>query len=619
MNNVRIANIVYGNDECALHYPGMYCKASAPIMPSSDRGFFVLEGKGTFDFTTYFNSLSVLKLRRYTKALFFGLHLELKGEGCEVSITRADAYSRYPDIVSDVVAVEAANDWSSLDVELPVDDQAIVMGFSISTQGRVEIKNSYYYAQVESKDLSEVELAIVTTTFKKERYVIPNIERIRSEIIESRLPYADRIHLYVVDNGRTLDAASLESRNVAVIPNPNAGGSGGFARGMIEALKQDPKATHVLLMDDDISVSPESIKRTYSLLTILNDEYRDAFIGGAMLNYEIGDVFLEDVGYMTKHGSFSPVKSNMRMSVLHEIVLNERWVPSEEQRRQMYASWWYCCIPTATIERNGLPLPLFVRCDDAEYSLRCKPRFITMNGICVWHMPFHSRYSAAVERYQTTRNTLIAQAVTGFAPESDFMQELDHNIRLELSKFNYVNAELVLDGLEDYLKGPDFIMSSIAEDRFMAANKKCEKLEPLDVIVRKASDMGIDVQDIAFNPRFSDVPRSRIISSYDRRSVNGQRLVKCSKKGKVAVVPAEGWANPAGELHGAETVVAIDAFTRQGAIRRKDVSKFRAAWNRYKKDLKEFERRRAELVRDYSSAREAMTSLEFWKSYLDIR
>lgn len=619
MSNIRIATIVFGYDKCALSYPGMYCKATAPVFPGSDRDAFVLSEKGTFDFTTYFNSLSVMKLRRYTKAQSFGLHLELKGESCEVSITRADAYSRCPDIASDVVAVEAANDWSFLDIELPDDGQAIVMGFSISTQGRVEIRDSYYYAQVEPKDLSEVELAIVTTTFKKERFVIPNIELVRSEIIESDYPYADRIHLNVIDNGRTLDAGSFESRNIAIIPNPNAGGSGGFARGMIEAMKQDPKATHVLLMDDDISVSPESIKRTYSLLTILNDEYRDAFIGGAMLNYEIGDVFLEDVGYMTKHGSFSPVKPNMRMSVLNEIVLNERWRPSEEQRRQMYASWWYCCIPVTTIERNGLPLPLFVRCDDAEYSLRCKPHFITMNGICVWHMPFHSRYSAAVERYQTTRNTLIAQAVTGFAPESNFMQELDYNIRLELSKFNYKNAELVLDGLEDYLKGPNFIMKPVAESRFMEASKKAEKLEPLDEVVYKASAMGIDIRDIALNPRFDDMPRSRIVSSYDRRSVNGQRIIKHSKKGKIAVVPAEGWANPAGEIHGAEAIIAIDIFCRQGAIRQKDVSRFNKIWNRYECDLKELRSRGRKLVCEYSEAREEMTSLGFWTDYFGLR
>ena len=78
----------------------------------------------------------------------------------------------------------------------------------------------------------------------------------------------------------------------------------------------------------------------------------------------------------------------------------------------------------STIEENGLPLPYFVRCDDAEYGVRCNKPFMTMNSICIWHESFHVRYNAAVERYQTTRNTLIAKFTTGFGANSDFMYEL---------------------------------------------------------------------------------------------------------------------------------------------------------------------------------------------------
>lgn len=39
-------------------------------------------------------------------------------------------------------------------------------------------------------------------------------------------------------------------------------------------------------MDDDVEVSPESILRTYNLLRIVNDEYAEAFVSGAMLNIE---------------------------------------------------------------------------------------------------------------------------------------------------------------------------------------------------------------------------------------------------------------------------------------------------------------------------------------------
>jgi hypothetical protein len=62
-------------------------------------------------------------------------------------------------------------------------------------------------------------------------------------------------------------------------------------------------------MDDDVAVSPESIKRTYNLLRLLKEEYRDAMISGAMLNFEIGEDQWEDIGFMTPEGHFRAVQA----------------------------------------------------------------------------------------------------------------------------------------------------------------------------------------------------------------------------------------------------------------------------------------------------------------------
>lgn len=43
---------------------------------------------------------------------------------------------------------------------------------------------------------------------------------------------------------------------------------------------------HALLMDDDIVIEPEALVKTYQILTLLKDEYEDAFIGGAMLRLD---------------------------------------------------------------------------------------------------------------------------------------------------------------------------------------------------------------------------------------------------------------------------------------------------------------------------------------------
>ena len=151
--------------------------------------------------------------------------------------------------------------------------------------------------------------------------------------------------MYVIDNGRTLDAEKLSGNRVQVVPNDNVGGAGGFTRGMITAMEQTPKATNILLMDDDVAVSPESIKRTYNLLRILKPEHREDMISGAMLNYEIGEDQWEDIGNMTQQGTFAGCKPPLRLTLFEDLVYNEMYTPTKWQRNNMYAAWWYCCIP----------------------------------------------------------------------------------------------------------------------------------------------------------------------------------------------------------------------------------------------------------------------------------
>ena len=221
---------------------------------------------------------------------------------------------------------------------------------------------------------------------------------------------AKNFYVHVIDNGRTLNKEELECDHLWIHPNPNTGGSGGFSRGIIEANLQKEPATHVLLMDDDVIILPESLKRTYRLLTLLKEEYKNHFISGAMLYYERMNEQHEDIGYVHDDGSYGPVKHRLDMQRLDAVVRNEEpWA----KRKNQYAGWWYCCIPTTVARLDNLPLPLFVRGDDVEYSLRNHAKFITMNSICVWHMGFTLKFNAAMELYQVHRNSLAIQAASG--------------------------------------------------------------------------------------------------------------------------------------------------------------------------------------------------------------
>lgn len=78
----------------------------------------------------------------------------------------------------------------------------------------------------------------------------------------------------VVDNGGTLPIC--ERPGMRLIRNRNFGGSGGFARVMLEYVK-DGSVDYVLLMDDDIVLEPSAIERSRALLCGLKPDYKDSF------------------------------------------------------------------------------------------------------------------------------------------------------------------------------------------------------------------------------------------------------------------------------------------------------------------------------------------------------
>lgn len=622
MTSMKFANILLETNPRSVAYPALYCRSDHPVIFNEAQGEWEMYGAGTFDFSTYFNSLSVRKLKQFTKAKSFTLHLELKGAACEVQQTMGDAFAHDPIEVEGVHrGLSASRQWQSVDMPLTITDDMVIVGFIIKTEGSVDIRNSYYELEIDG-DLNDVELVLSTTTFKKEAFIERNIGLVKEQIVESADPIAKHFHMYVMDNGRTLDAEKLTSDRITVIPNDNVGGAGGFTRGMITAMEQDPKATNILLMDDDVAVSPESIKRTYNLLRILKEEHREDMVSGAMLNYEVGEDQWEDIGNMTPQGTFAGCKPGMRLTLFEDLIYNEMFTPTKWQRNNMYAAWWYCCIPISVIEKNGLPLPVFVRCDDAEYGIRCKTGFITMNSLCVWHMSFFERYNAAVERYQTTRNTMIAQATCGMAPDADFMKELHNNIRLELKKFGYANAELCLDAFEDFLKGPEFIKKPWqSEKSFMAANRNKEQLVDFETLQSRADQdpelAGFSIKNVDRQLIDGDKSRSLAERLEDLITDNNQRYIKKDGAG-YAVIPLQGWLYPAGAIRGKHKLVVLDWYNRKGTIRTKDVQRYQKIKKRYMRDLKYYKANINRLRKEYAAARAELTSVEYWKNYLKM-
>ena len=620
----KIANILFGGSTAFSNFPALCYKTVDGYAFHEDGSSVLCICKDShIDFTTYFNALSVMKWKKYTSASHFGLCFDYKGGAITVSETNAGRYDwDSVEVPGMRTAYTESDEWVHVEIALSSVDDEVLHGFSIFAENQVELKNAYYYADIEQSQVRDIELSLVTTTFKKEDYVTRNIERIKKSILSSSEPIASHFSLHVIDNGRTLSPEALNATHVRIHPNPNVGGSGGFARGMIESMEQTPEATHVLLMDDDVEVLPESFIRTFNLLSLLRDEYTDAFLSGAMMSLEEQNLRTEDIGFFSVNGNFLPLKPEGRMDFLHDVVETEAFeapVDLYEDTSQQYAGWWYCVIPMTTIKKEGLPLPLFVRSDDAEYALRCKPKIMSMNGICVWHNAFFYKYSSAVERYQVSRNTLISQATTGIAPMTDFLTEIHREVQRDLKKFNYDDAELAVKGLEDFLRGPEFIAHPIAEERFMEANREKEKMMPIDELFDEAAKLGVDLRHITHTWLNTDGARSKISAAKDFATFNGQRIFneEGKRNGKVAVIDAAGWVYPAAKIRDAETLIVVDMPNKKGAIRHMSKKRFDEVWGRYKKAAAEFKKNKSKLYASYAEHRAEFTSVAFWKKYLE--
>ena len=320
----KLANLIFSDSDVMSQYPSLCYRVLEGHATSASNSSVNIASPSSIDFTTYFNSLSICKWRKYTIAKRFYLHFEYCGSACVLQQTYANSYSWSPSLVdcSDTELC-SSDEWESFDLELTPIDGETLHSFRISTAGPVKLRNAYYYCVCDEHDVRSVELALASTTFKKEDYILRNLSLLQKYVIDSDELISKHFHVHVIDNGRTLDCASLNSSQVTIHPNPNVGGSGGFARGMIEALEQSPKATHVLLMDDDVEVLPESFIRTFNLLSLLKDEYVNAFLSGAMMSLEEPELRTEDLGFFTQKGNFSPLKPEGYMTSLHDIVESE--------------------------------------------------------------------------------------------------------------------------------------------------------------------------------------------------------------------------------------------------------------------------------------------------------
>ena len=612
----KLSNVVLKVEDHMAEYPEVYYRtdtvAGGFVQFDEDESALAIKGKA--DFLTYFNCCSIAKWRKYANVQKAMLHLEISGDAATVQFRGMSHKDSGPVVLAEgqrlLGGVEQENGRMIYEVEVPVSDKDIV-GFALQVRGTAYLHNAFYFAEVDEADINPVKLALSTTTFKKEQYIVPNIDLVKREVLASADPIATAFHMFVVDNGCTLDAEALTGDGVTVLPNKNVGGAGGFARGMMESLASPEGFTHVLLMDDDVKVSAESLKRTYNLLALAQGKYKGAFINGAMLAIEEPNLQFEDVSLVIKSGAYRRVKKEkLYVDRIEDVAENES---IDVEVENAYGAWWYSCIPLNEVREHGLPLPLFVRCDDVEYGMRTKPTYMTMNGICVWHEGFEGRFRPSVDCYQYIRNFMIMIAMDDCASEKMFVARWERNIRLHMRTMEYDTVELFLDGMEDYLKGPQYLAEVSGEELMKKNGAKNEKMAPIEDFDQKMiASMKHSKRAFGGESRVGQFLRFWRTLPYDRHLLPDALL-----RDKPQAVFYSGLSVLSPRTMATKTLVAFDLDGKNAAIRHMDRGRYQELMDRFSRLKKQHAEHSAEVRPAYKEAKSWLTSWDFWNEYLD--
>lgn len=449
-----------------------------------DRVTVRLEKGQTLDTDTYFNRLPAGYWQRWTRVQ--EVELSASGSGrARVAIRRSFVNGA----ASTLRVIEAE---LSDGVRWPVDLSVFAAGGNLwveveALDDEVIVKDvRWQWHTDEDLDLT-TDIAI--TTFDRPLDVFALLNSLRMDP-ETLAVVGD---VWLIDNGTKRftevegadDLVTAWGADLHHVQQPNLGGSGGFARGMWEATTNSD-SPYLMLLDDDIVVEPESIRRA---VVMAETAKQPVVVGLQMLSRAEPTVLNSLAEWVdTKSMMWGPAPgSHEQFDLVEYNVHAEPRKGKKGEKKQIstriedvldagYNGWWACLIPTEGIRKAGLPLPFFIKWDDAEYAYRLARhgiRTVTMMGSAVWHEPWTLKEdSTDWTLYFHVRNRLIfAAMMSAGMPKRVRKRRVDALVRdifmrdvmRNVLRRAYASAATADMAMRDFLKGPDQLTAPLNE------------------------------------------------------------------------------------------------------------------------------------------------------------
>ncbi len=447
-----------------------------------DESFLLFDG--------FFNLFYLEKHHKYCLIDKLSLELELRGISKIVLMHDRDVLKEVGIEKTFISGIERLKDQGGdterntrVSIELPYNEyERGVFWFKAQiADDREEFFLQGHYDGYGKSEVKTPEIAVNICTFRREAYVTRNMRSLVSFLNEKDLDgryqeVKEHMRVFIIDNGQTLlndtdflDATKgflsddEQTSKIRVIPNANTGGTGGFSRGMQEAMNLREKLglTHILMMDDDAVFDPDMFVRLYGFLFMLKKEYEGITVGGALMR--------EDFRYIQHaagewYKEFRVMNDHLIVDLRSFDTCTGKWMTTPENEHPVYGAWWCCCYHMDAVTKEKMPLPIFVHHDDIQFGLSNLDRGIVfLNGICVWHQGFELVFPG-VKQYYNMRNTLITSYFNepGFLKRKMKLWSIKRYIGMLIS-YRYGDCHFVYRGMMDFLKGKEWLLSTDPE------------------------------------------------------------------------------------------------------------------------------------------------------------
>ena len=445
--------------------------------PSGRRHRLVVPAGDRVSFGAYFNAFPAAVWRASTRATRVRLELRLDGPA-SVVLVRSDAAGRRAAETEHVVGEDGALDAV---VELGGSDGGFVW-FEVAADRDTAVTSGTW--SVDAPPLRGGRAVLGMPTVDRGSFVAANLRRIATapELLRRvvRMVVVDQGTVPAADDPAVAAAAADLGDALRVIRQPNLGGSGGYSRILLEAT-EEPGADVVVFLDDDIEVEPASLLRS---LAFGRTTTAPTVVGGQMLDLGAPEV-VQAAAERVSPGSFWWVAADERTSSHDHGALPLPEAPWVHERRDAdYNGWWMCQFPLETVERLGFVLPLFLKWDDVEYSLRAARigvPTVSLPGAAVWHVAFRAKDdSIEWQAFFHARNRVVVAMLEHASPLRVLAYGFALDVKQLLAK-QYPAARLRHAGMRAALDGPAGLerRDDLARARAIAAAEPSLPRRPL--------------------------------------------------------------------------------------------------------------------------------------------